>query len=72
MSDPDNPSSEDENAVPMPASGAERPAFKSLKSWTLSDAFVSSVSIARPTDWIVSSKPQNVPSRPRNTSSPTI
>lgn len=44
----------------MPLSGALSAAFKSPNICTLSTALVSSVSMALPTDWIVSSRPQKV------------
>ncbi len=72
MSEPARPSSEDENAVPMPFSGAARPAFRSENMVTLLVSPVLMESMAPPTDWMVSSKPQKVPSRPRNTKRPTM
>ena len=55
----------------MPRSGAARPFFNSSKTVTLSPARVSIELMVLPTDVMVSSRPQNVPSRPRKTSRPT-
>ena len=55
----------------MPRSGAARPFFSSSNTVTLSDARVSMALIVRPTEVMVSSRPQKVPSSPRNTSRPT-
>jgi hypothetical protein len=68
MSEPERPNSEDEKAVPMPLSGAARPAFRSSKitpvlaEETLRSRIVSATAL---TVW---RRPQKVPSRPRKIS----
>ena len=54
MSEPDRPNSEDENAVPMPASGADRPVFRASSIELASPPAGSSAWIVSPMDLIVS------------------
>ncbi len=70
MSEPERPSSDDENACPMPESGCDSPSLSEVR--TSEDPLVPASS-----DWmteliepIVPIRPQKVPSRPRKTSRP--
>ena len=62
--------SDEEKAVPMPESGAVRPVFNALRTSLASPDPGSSVAIVSRIEPIVASRPQKVPSRPRNTSNP--
>ena len=71
MSEPDRPNSEDEKAVPMPASGAASPVLSASSMEEASPAPGSSAWMVSLIEPIVLSRPQKVPSRPRKTSRPT-
>ena len=71
INDPAKPSNELLNAILIPWSGAFKPSFKELKKPATFVSSIPSPLITLPTEPIVLSKPQNVPSRPRNTNSPT-
>ena len=70
-SEPPSPSSEEENAVPMPRSGAASPFFNSIEHrYAVGRARIECADrLAHRLDGIKS--PQKVPSNPRNTNRPT-
>ena len=69
--EPARPNSEDENEMPMPASGAASPSFRvSNRAPESPPTFKPSITL--PTEPTVSIRPQKVPSRPRNTSKPVM
>jgi hypothetical protein len=68
--DPASPKSDELKAVPMPESGVSRPRFKSSKRAAGSPAEPLKPAMVSPTAFTVSSRPQNVPSRPRKISKP--
>ncbi len=63
---------EAENAVPMPCSGLARPAFSCSNRALMSPEPTDMPLMTPPTEPTVSSRPQNVPSRPRKISSPVM
>ena len=68
ISEPARPKSEDEKAMPMPFSGAARPAFRSSKMTPVLADETSSDWMVLATAPTVCSRPQKVPSRPRKIS----
>ena len=72
INDPARPNKDEEKAVAIPDNGASSPS----RSWVIilpkSVASASSEPTTRPTAPIVCNRPQNVPSRPKNTNRPII
>ena len=71
LDEPARPSNELLKATLIPSRGAVNPSFKLLKKPATFVSSMPSPPMTLPTEPIVFNKPQNVPSSPRNTKSPT-